>query len=171
MLVEHMLFISGMPADLFVGDYNNFRSELLESTSALYEFRPDIVIVLPDEQSCKYTGRLTDPLQKQEEAVARHSAEILELCAAVNRRTPVEVILCNYMLPPYFDLGPYRARTMASDWSFKKAVNLTIGTKAPHLFTSAIWSFWRIDMVALPQKMKRHGSRASSFARRLCRSS
>jgi len=132
MLVEHMLFISGMPADLFVGDYNNFRSELLESTSALYEFRPDIVIVLPDERSCKYTGRLTDPLQKQEEAVARHSAEILELCAAVNRRTPVEVILCNYMLPPYFDLGPYRARTMASDWNFKKAVNLTIGTKAPH---------------------------------------
>ena len=131
-LVEHILFAHGLPAELFIGDYNNFRSELLDSTSRLYEFQPQIVIVLPDEQSCRYVGRFIDSIEKQQQAVAQHCADTLELCAAANQRTHAEIILCNYILPPYFDLGPYRARTLASDWNFKKAVNLALGTKAPN---------------------------------------
>jgi hypothetical protein len=105
-LIEHMLFVNGVAAEMFTGDYNNFRSEMLEPGSGLCEFRPDVVIVLPDEQSCKYPGKLGDPAEMQEEAIARYSSDLLDLCASLNHRTGAEIILCNFILPPYADLGP-----------------------------------------------------------------
>jgi FkbH-like protein len=50
----------------------------------------------------------------------------------LNHRTGAEIILCNFILPPYADLGPWRAKTLASDWNFRKAVNLALGTRAPN---------------------------------------
>lgn len=131
-LLEHMLFVNAVDARLFIGDYNNFRSEMLDAESPLHEFRPQIVIVIPDEQSCKYTGRLTDPIELQRQAVDSHVSELLALCEAVNSRCGASVILCNFIPPPYFDLGPFRARSLGSDWNFRKAVNLELGTRAPY---------------------------------------
>jgi FkbH-like protein len=37
----------------------------------------------------------------------------------------------NFPLPARFDPGPYRTRTFASDWSFRKLVNLELGVAAP----------------------------------------
>ena len=130
-LIEHMLFVSGVPAEMFSGDYNNFRSEMLDVESPLYQFQPSVVIVIPDEQSCKYTGRLTDPVALQEQAIAQHCSDLLALCESLHSRTNADIIFCNFILPPYADLGACRSRTLASDWNFRKAVNLALGTRAP----------------------------------------
>src|SRR5581483_4105397 len=116
----------------FSGDYNNFRSEMLDSSSRLYDFMPDVVIVVPDEQSCRYAGRLTDPVEMQEQAVAAHSSELLALCESVNKRSGADIVLCNFIPPAYFDLGAFRNRTLASEWGFRRAVNLALGRSAPY---------------------------------------
>lgn len=131
-LVEHMLTVTVGNVELVVGDYNNYRSEILDSSSELYRFQPDFVIILPDEQSCKYTGRLNDSEELIIDEVNRVSAELLQMCSVVRERANAEIILCNYILPPYIDLGPYGAKSLASDWNFKKSVNLALGSKSPN---------------------------------------
>jgi FkbH-like protein len=39
--------------------------------------------------------------------------------------------MTNFMLPARHDLGPYRARTLGADWTFRKWVNLELGLGAP----------------------------------------
>lgn len=129
-LIEHLLIITVGKVELMVGDYNNYISEILDDSSKLYQFQPDFVLILPEEQSCKYTGRLTDSEEKITNEVNRICSELLQLCSAVKEKTSAEIILCNYILPAYFDLGPFRTKSLASDWNFKKAVNLALGTKA-----------------------------------------
>ena len=57
--------------------------------------------------------------------------EVLELCRTLNARSGAEVILTNYLLPASFDPGPLRTRSLASEWGFRKYVNLQLGLQAP----------------------------------------
>jgi FkbH-like protein len=56
---------------------------------------------------------------------------VLDLAQKVNAKTGAEVILANFKLPSRHDLGAYRSRTLGSDWSFRKWVNLEMGLNAP----------------------------------------
>jgi FkbH-like protein len=40
-------------------------------------------------------------------------------------------LLANFPLPGRHDLGPYRGKTLASEWSFRRLVNLELGLAAP----------------------------------------
>lgn len=131
-LIEHLLSVTIGKVELMVGDYNNYRSEILDPSSNLYQFQPDFVIVLPDDQSCRYTGRLTDSKEQITDEVERVSSELLKLCSVLREKSGAEIILCNYILPPYIDLGQYRTKSLASDWNFKKAVNLALGGNSPN---------------------------------------
>ncbi len=131
-LIEHFVNVFVGDVQIFTGDYNNYRSEILEESSSLYEFRPDFVVVLPDEQSCKHPGMLNDPKESVEAEINRVSSELLQLCSIIRERTAAEILLCNFILPSANDLGPVQAKSLASDWNFRKAVNLGLGTKAPN---------------------------------------
>ena len=52
-LVEHMGEMEGSPYELWVGDYDNYISEIMDEGSALYEFKPDAVLLMPSGQRCK----------------------------------------------------------------------------------------------------------------------
>lgn len=131
-LIEHLVTVFVGDVEVFTGDYNNYRSEILDSSSALYEFNPEFVIVLPDEQSCKYPGMLNDPKDLVQAEVHRVSSELIQLCSVIRERAAAEILLCNFILPSEHDLGPVQAKSPASEWNFKKAVNLEIGTFAPY---------------------------------------
>lgn len=130
-LLRHLLETSGVCCELFLGDYDNFVSEIMETESPLYRFRPQAVFLLPGVQRCKYPGALTDPLEAVRSAAEAVAAQLLALSKMVNERTGADIVLGNFMLPARHDLGAFRSRTLASDWSFRKYVNLELGLKAP----------------------------------------
>ena len=130
-LIEHLCEVEGFPIEIWKGDYDNYISEIMDEDSALYAFAPQIVFLLPPERRCVFTGKLTDPRELQEAEVRRAVDDLLELARRVNQKTNAEVILANFIPPARHDLGSYRARTLASDWSFRKQVNLELGLKAP----------------------------------------
>ena len=130
-LVEHLCAVQGMPVELWQGDYDNYMSEIMDESSDLYAFAPQVVLLLPAENRCKYSGRLTDARPSQQAEAATTAEAILDLARKVNARTGAEVLLTNFMLPAGYDLGAYRARTLGSEWSFRKWVNLELGLQAP----------------------------------------
>ena len=118
-------------AEFLLGDYDNYIAEVLEESSRLYEFHPEVVFLAPSHRRCQYTGQWTDPREQQEAAARNAATQILDLCRTANARSGAEIVLANFPLPARFDPGPYRARTLASDWSFRKFVNLELGLNAP----------------------------------------
>lgn len=131
-LIEHLMSVSFGNVAVSTGDFNNYRSEILDSASFLYDMQPDFVVVLPDERSCAYTGSLTDPKELVAAEVDRFAADLLELCSVIREKCSAEILLCNFILPSTHDLGPLRTKSPGSEWCFKKSVNLALGYQAPN---------------------------------------
>jgi FkbH-like protein len=134
-LLGHLLEASFYPesqhAEFLLGDYDNYISEIIDESSRLGEFQPEVIVLVPSHRRCAYSGHLFDAREKQEAEARATAAHILELCQAAHRRTGAEIVLTNFALPGRFDPGPYRTRTLASDWNFRKLVNLELGLNAP----------------------------------------
>ena len=130
-LLEHICEMEGFPCELWTGDFDNYIAEITDEAGALYAFRPQVTMLLPAEHRCKYPGKLTDPRAMQQAEAGRVVDSLLELARTLHERTSAEVIMTNFMLPARHDLGAYRGRTLGSDWSFRKWVNLELGLSAP----------------------------------------
>jgi len=130
-LLEHFCETQGTPVELWQGDYDNYISEIMDDDSGLYAFAPHVVFLLPAERRCTYTGHLTDVRELAQAEARRTVDSILDLARKVNEKTRAEIIITNFMLPARHDLGGYRSRTLGSDWSFRKWVNLELGLNAP----------------------------------------
>jgi FkbH-like protein len=130
-LLTHFLEISDIRCELLLGDYDNYVNEIMDASGRLYDFRPEVVLLLPGLQRCKYPGSLADSREAAQAAVNAQVSEILGLCRMLHERSAAEVLLGNFLLPVRRDPGEFRARTLASDWSFRKAVNLELGLSAP----------------------------------------
>lgn len=130
-LVEHLCEAQGFPCEVWLGAFDNYVSEITDTASGLYSFAPQAVLLLPAESRCVYTGSVTDSRQMQEQAARQIVDSLLMLASEVHHRTRAEVIITNFMLPARHDPGPYRSRTLGSDWAFRKWVNLELGLNAP----------------------------------------
>jgi FkbH-like protein len=130
-LLEHFLAVQEIPHTLFVGDFDNYISEITEPDSPLYHFKPQVVLLLPSLQRCRYSGKLSDPTEQQQTDATAAAQQILALARTLHERTQAEVILANFMLPANHDPGSFRSRTLGSDWNYRKWVNLQMGLNAP----------------------------------------
>ena len=140
-LVEHFCEVQGAPVELWLGDYDNYISEIMEDGSELYLFAPDVVFLLPAERRCVYTGKLTDPRELPRAEGQQVVDSLLELARKINEKTRAEVITANFLLPVRHDLGAFRSRSLGSDWSFRKWVNLELGLSAPAYLHVCDWEF------------------------------
>lgn len=140
-LIEHVCETENFPIEVWKGEYDNYISEIMDDGSELYSFAPQAVFLLPAERRCMYTGRLTDSRELQQAEAQRVVESLLEIARKVNEKTGAEVITTNFRLPPLHDLGAFRSRTLASDWSFRKWVNLELGLAAPSYLTICDWEF------------------------------
>jgi len=133
-LLEH--YLASVPfttyrADIFKGEYDNYISEIADRTSGLYHAAPEVVLLMPSHRHCQYMGHFLDVRAKQEAEAKTVALQILDLCHAAHEGTGAEVIVTNFALPGHHDPGPYRTRTLASDWNFRKLINLELGLSAP----------------------------------------
>ena len=131
-LVEHLISVQVGPVEVVTGEFNNFRSEMLGGSAEIEDFKPDVLVVIPDDKTCRYTGRLSDANADVDEEMGRFADDLLELCNAVHTRHGAEIVLCNFVPSPYFDVGEFGARQRASDWNFKRGVNLALAELAPN---------------------------------------
>ena len=133
-LVQHCLESAGNAGpqmELFTGAYDNYISEIMTADSPLYEFKPNVIFIIPAERRCRYSGTLFDSREQQEREARETCANLLTLCRMAQGRSGAEIVLANFMLPAGFDPGPYRGKNAGSDWTFRKLVNLELGLSIP----------------------------------------
>ena len=130
-LLEHFCEVEGISCELWQGSFDNYISEIMDETGPLYTFAPQVVLLMPSEHRCRYPGKLTDSREEQQAEASRVVHSLLDLIGKIHEKSRAEVIVTNFMLPARHDLGAYRSRTMGSDWTFRKWVNLELGLNAP----------------------------------------
>ena len=117
--------------ELWKGDYDNYISEILDPESELYTFKPEVIFLVPSSQRCAYQGSLTDAPEVQRAQAVQNAEDLLSLCRTAHERSGAEIIVANFMPAAEFDPGPFRVRTLGSNWSFRKLVNIEFGLNAP----------------------------------------
>jgi FkbH-like protein len=130
-LLELFLWAEGFAAETFIGAFDNYVAEILDAESELHAHRPDVTIVVPSEIRCRFDGPLDAPIEEQRRQVEATATAILDLCRAAHERTGGDVVVTNFVLPAHRDMGGFRTRSLASDYTFRKAVNLELGLRAP----------------------------------------
>ena len=131
-LLEHFTAVLlNVQLEVWVGDYDNYVTEIRSADSELYAFAPDLVFLLPSEQRCRYTGSLTAPVAAQQAQAESVAEELLQLTQCIHERSSAAVVLSNFRLTPDFDPGPARASGFTSEYAFRKLVNLRLGLELP----------------------------------------
>ena len=133
-LIAHFLaaaFPTSSNAEFLLGEFDNYNAEILDASSRLYAFQPQVIMLLPSHRRCQPPGHLSDDRDRHEAAARDAASQILGLCRIAASRSGAEVVLTTFPLPGRHDPGSYRARTAGSDWSFRKLVNLELGLNAP----------------------------------------
>ena len=140
-LIEHLCEVQGTPVELWQGDFDNYISEIMDHASELYTFAPQVVLLLPSENRCKYLGQLTDGREIQQAEAKATVESVLDLARRVNEKTGAEILVTNFRLSARYDLGAFRSRSLGAEWTFRKWVNLQIGLNAPSYVQICDWEF------------------------------
>jgi predicted enzyme involved in methoxymalonyl-ACP biosynthesis len=132
-LIEHFTeVLSNAKVELQAGEFDSYISEIRDPHSELYDFKPEVIFILPLMSRCQYAGSLADPVAEQRIQAETAAQELLDLGRMAHERSGAEVVICNFNLPPYFDPGPMRSSSLGADYGFRKYVNMQLGLNRPN---------------------------------------
>ncbi len=94
-------FAAGVFLDLFVGEFDQYNQEILDSASALAEFRPEIVIIATGWRSLGIEPETAEP----ETVVENRISELAKLWRTCAERWGAAVIQHNFEVPEVDPLG------------------------------------------------------------------
>lgn len=118
----------GIVANSYVAPYGTFRQEILDPSSGLYAFRPEIVLIVPRPEIA-LTGEGPEHLDRWIEDLAD---EYFRLWAILAERLPgVHVIQHLYEAPDDDLLGPAELQAAWSPLRVTQRVNELLTTRAP----------------------------------------
>ncbi|MBS3105525.1 HAD family hydrolase [Candidatus Woesearchaeota archaeon] len=110
--VKETLFIKcceiGVVPEIYVGDYNQYSQEILDSKGRLYEFKPDLIIIFIDTITLLGNNYLL-PYQISNEQrkawVDEKLKEIVSLIKKINDNSSAKILLHNFEIPLHSPLG------------------------------------------------------------------
>jgi FkbH-like protein len=99
-VLKTVAFASGIDLITYSGAYNQHVQEVLDNSSRLYEFKPDIVVLAADWRSLA----LPEEAEDRDGLVAQKLHEITRLWESVSSRLRAHVIQHNFVVP---EISPY----------------------------------------------------------------
>ncbi|MDP8957903.1 MAG: HAD-IIIC family phosphatase [Actinomycetota bacterium] len=116
----------GIYVELYQPDYGQYRQEIIDGRSRLYEFEPDFVIIAPHEGDLALPKFSQDP----EEDVAVELSRWESLWRLVQERLRGRVIQHNFAIRPEQAMGHLGARLPGSRYVMTQMLNARLGQAA-----------------------------------------
>jgi len=117
--------------DLFLGDFANYKQDLLSSDSALYAFCPHIIILLLDHHSIYLWPAMYASHAEVQDVADRQIQVWVALWEKVRGECSASIIQTNIALPCERPLGHYEARTEWSATHYLRKLNQLLAERAP----------------------------------------
>lgn len=130
-ILRYYLGQEGMHCKIYEGEYNGINMDVFDTSSLLYQFAPDYVIILPFYTDIKDTP----PLLSDEETIRQYINGIKKyykrLWTHLEELPNVRIIQGNFVIPPVRSLGNLEYQEAYSFNSFLKAVNEMLVKEKP----------------------------------------
>jgi FkbH-like protein len=116
----------GIYPQIYVGGYNQYNQEILDATSPLYAFRPDVVLLMLDTRTIAGEHYLqpygmTD--DERREWVEKTQERVTSLVDKIRTNSSAKVIVNNFEVPTHSPLGIIEDRTKFGFRSSVEALN------------------------------------------------
>lgn len=99
----------GLSPEIYIAPFNLYRQEILDSTSRLYGFKPDLVIVAVEAQSLLPENFFSDYIKIPEQEKEKHIAEIADLfktlVSLLTSKSNALVLIDNFIVPSFTQFG------------------------------------------------------------------
>ena len=123
MVLRYLLDEEGIHADIYEGEYDGIRMDVMDPGSSLYRFVPDILIILPDYREIKeYPGPLEseDNVNRLLDATCETYVAYWDKLQALG---DCQILQSNFVIPPERMYGNLERRLCYSKTSFLEKLN------------------------------------------------
>jgi len=141
------LLIDGFRPSFWIGGYNQYVQEILDSESELYRFRPDLVLmmlrieeIMPDFID-EFTAR---PASEWEERIASKVRELGSLAERIEKALPAQVVVQNMTLPRGGYFGIYDPQRPGGQGYLVQKLNRDLAAEFAQRKGVFLWDFDRL---------------------------
>lgn len=123
MMLDFQLHNAGIDVEIYEGEYNGITMDVFDDNSALYAFKPDIVIVLNHYTDIKVFPKLLDDREEINRTIDELMAYYKAVWEKISRIEDVYILQSNFVIPPEHLLGNLETAVPYSKTSFFKTIN------------------------------------------------
>ena len=130
-LIGLYLFGMGIDAEIYESDYDVFRQEIVDPTSGLHEFRPDVLFLATTRRSLGCKPNYEDSPDRVRQLVEEETGRWSTLWHTAQQRMGCQIVQNNFDTPPARSLSNHEMRHHAGLGRFIAQLNLAIQDAAP----------------------------------------
>jgi len=134
-MLELSLFAAGIVPEVYEADYGIFSQEILDPTSQLYEFKPQVVFLATSWRDLKGAPDLNTSREDVVQSVDAEVGRWQNLWNAAYQRLGCQIIQNNFDAPPWRQLGNFEMRHPAGLHRYVTTVNQALLDHAPPFVT------------------------------------
>jgi hypothetical protein len=117
-----LCFSWGIDAQIYVGQFQQYTQEILDPSSGLAQFQPDLVIIAADWRSLALPSESTDPAA----VIAAKLAQFQPLWQHCRQHLGANVIQCNFEVPEIDPLGSLSVSLPGGHANILRRLNLEL---------------------------------------------
>jgi FkbH-like protein len=133
--IELYLFAAGVSAEIYEADYGVFQQEILDPSSGLYEFKPNVVYLATHWRNLGHLPTLSNSTQEVSALVEAEYRDWALLWQTAHDRLGCQILQNNFDTPPWRSLDNYEMRHAAALSKFIAELNRLLGERAPSYAT------------------------------------
>ena len=130
-ILKVSLMNQGIQPNIYEGEYDSIRYELLTQDSGLHRFKPDFLILLPDSSDLKIWPQILDDELTVDTLVETHVQDQLALWNSILQDHPCVILQSNYVLPLENALDSMEINVPYSKTVFLTKLNLALMKAKP----------------------------------------
>jgi len=134
-MIELSLFAAGIEAEVYEADFGVFRQEILDPTSGLYEFRPQVLFLATSWRDLGGAPALHGDPAQTGSLIDAEVDNWLSLWNTAYQRLGCQIIQNNFDAPAWRQLGNFELRHPTSLRRYGAAVNQAFQDRAPPFVT------------------------------------
>lgn len=134
-ILDVFLQAEGTDTDIYEGEYDGINMDVLDENSALYQFAPDIVILVTHTNDIHSFPALLAPESAIQTVLDRQMAYYHHLWECLERIPGCQIIQTNFVVPLHRALGNMEAGCSFSRSSYIRLLNLELAKRHPRFVT------------------------------------
>lgn len=130
-ILQVSLLVKEIQAEIYEGEYDSIRFEILNTNSELYAFKPEFLILLPSLRDLTVFPAILEPLEQVDQKIKDVVTYYQQLWETINQNNPCTILQANFVLPLENNLDQLEVNVPYSKTFFLNKLNQELMLNKP----------------------------------------